>query len=880
MYAQLCKRFAEQAPNFESPDTKITTFKRLLLNKCRDEFENRTAVSATFEKRAGSLTGDEEEARFVAKRKMLGNIKFIGELGKLEMLHDSILHRCCEQLLVGRKRQPITEQGEDLECLAYLFKTCGRIIDSAKAKLLVDQYFERIRGIIANNDTPTRIKFLLQDVIDMRENRWIGRKLATPDGPRTIQQVREDAARDGCIYLPHQDNTHLIKTNNMVTNQLQEVLFSKSRNKGMEDIFGGLGTQGPGSLGTGPGVIGGDSESFVGGNVGNGVGSVGNGGSNGGLHNHQHHRHYEPYRNGGGHPFEEKYSANGNGYHRDESRGGSNGGGNDHRDYKPKRDSFESRIVERPDFGDRFTANRNKTHPSNRGGGNGGRGRMDGGDSRSNGSGRSNGYDRSSGSSPHNNSSDKDLPPRFKKMGSFGSDRDGVNGGNERGSSGAPLMRPSSNNVQMMLKPKTPSSLPKSALARLENGMVQTNTSPKLMMTTSEPPVFISKQSANDKKRNNQEKRKEQGPTREEVFGKIDELLTKLADTGSTNEAFTAWKEADIPSKMVNNALIHLFKQIIKITDADQRALTLQLVEQLHAADAITQVHCREGLSRLVASYTNLDAAEQGVVHLTVWSIHTDMVQLADVAEMTEGGATHPFFINVLKRMAVDTTEEAAARLFKASGVKLIDQLPPAQRTEEQLGTILEENKLAFLVPLLAIKTELARQLESAQPAMSADVLLAWIHANVSSDHHADSAFVYALVGALLRFITDRAVTSDASGRASGEMSDKEVAETEKEMILKYKPVLKAFLGASNGLQLCAIYALQVFCFSRGFPKGQLLRWFVALYEADIVDETAFLNWKEDVNDTYPGKGKALFQVNQWLTWLEEAESEEEDEDE
>jgi hypothetical protein len=41
--------------------------------------------------------GDEEENRFLAKRKMLGNIKFIGELGKLEMLHDSILHRCCEQ---------------------------------------------------------------------------------------------------------------------------------------------------------------------------------------------------------------------------------------------------------------------------------------------------------------------------------------------------------------------------------------------------------------------------------------------------------------------------------------------------------------------------------------------------------------------------------------------------------------------------------------------------------------------------------------------------------------------------------------------------------------------------------------------------------------
>ena len=59
-----------------------------------------------------------------------------------------------------------------------------------------------------------------------------------------------------------------------------------------------------------------------------------------------------------------------------------------------------------------------------------------------------------------------------------------------------------------------------------------------------------------------------------------------------------------------------------------------------------------------------------------------------------------------------------------------------------------------------------------------------------------------------------------------------------------------------------------------------LLRWFVSLYEADIVDEHVFLKWKEDVNDSYPGKGKALFQVNQWLTWLEEAESEEEDEEE
>lgn len=40
-----------------------------------------------------------------------------------------------------------------------------------------------------------------------------------------------------------------------------------------------------------------------------------------------------------------------------------------------------------------------------------------------------------------------------------------------------------------------------------------------------------------------------------------------------------------------------------------------------------------------------------------------------------------------------------------------------------------------------------------------------------------------------------------------------------------------------------------------------LLRWFVNLYDLEIVEEDAFLKWKEDITDAYPGKGKALFQV-------------------
>ena len=43
-------------------------------------------------------------------------------------------------------------------------------------------------------------------------------------------------------------------------------------------------------------------------------------------------------------------------------------------------------------------------------------------------------------------------------------------------------------------------------------------------------------------------------------------------------------------------------------------------------------------------------------------------------------------------------------------------------------------------------------------------------------------------------------------------------------------------------------------------------------YDMEVVEEEAFLKWKEEVNDQYPGKGKALFQVS----WEREIERERE----
>jgi len=819
MYAQLCKRLAEHAPNLEPSDSKTTTFKRLLLNKCKDEFENRAVLSSAYEKRTTALSQEEQEGKFLAKRKMLGNIKFIGELGKLEMLHDSILHRCAEQLLVGRRKQSLSDQTEDIECLAHLMKTCGRILDSAKAKMRMDQYFDRIRAIINNPEMPTRIKFLLQDVIEMRNNRWMPRKLATPDGPRTIQQVREDAARDGCIYLPQQDMEPRRPTIQQQT-QLQEVIFNKGRAKGMEDIFGGPSDMGM-NLGMGPGVIGGNDPGF---------GGVGRGGANG--------FNGAPFDTRPS--FEEKFRETNSNYSNSDQR--------ERGESFKKRDNFESKFAERPDFGDRFTANRNKTHPSNRGGREAGRGELR----------RSPGFEGRPGQgNGFGGGHDRELPPRFS-----GGGRSNFGGGGDRD---PPPLRPSPNS--MMLKPKTPFSLPKSAMAKLDsiNPIPSNKMSDKVMMGGNEPAVIIQKPANNSKKAND---KKNQGPTRDEVFGKIDAILEKLAANQSTNEAFTSWKEAGIPDKMVNNALIHLFKQVIKISSEEERLLCHQVVDQLFTNEQVTAVQVKESLARLVDRME--ESSTQPTAELAAWTVATDKLNLSEVAEMTEGGSTHPLFFSMLQVLALKD-EASTLDKFRSSGVKLTDQLPIALRTEEQLGVQLEERKISFLVPLLAIKADMGRQLEveNASPVQ----FLTWVLKNVPDDSQKDPSFINALVGAVVKHI------SEVTTLAGDGSQEKEVTDREKEMIISFKDVIQRFL-ATPELQLAAIYALQVFCFSKAFPKGLLLRWFVALYEADVIDEHVFLKWKEDVNDSYPGKGKALFQVNNWLTWLEEAESEdEEDED-
>ena len=73
---------------------KLSPYLILLSFSVSYVYNFRSTISQQYENRLGEeITEDEAEAKYSAKRKMLGNIKFIGELGKLQIVHDSILHR-------------------------------------------------------------------------------------------------------------------------------------------------------------------------------------------------------------------------------------------------------------------------------------------------------------------------------------------------------------------------------------------------------------------------------------------------------------------------------------------------------------------------------------------------------------------------------------------------------------------------------------------------------------------------------------------------------------------------------------------------------------------------------------------------------------------
>ncbi|KAL2511552.1 Eukaryotic translation initiation factor 4G [Abeliophyllum distichum] len=194
MYANFCFHLAAVLPDL-SVETERITFKRLLLNKCQEEFERgekeeEEANKADEEGEAKQTEEEREEKRLRARRRMLGNIRLIGELYKKRMLTERIMHECIKKLL-GTSQNP---DEEDVEALCKLMGTIGVMIDHSKAKEHMDAYFDIMAQFSNNMKLSPRVRFMLKDSIDLRKNKWQQRRKV--EGPKKIDEVHRDAAQE------------------------------------------------------------------------------------------------------------------------------------------------------------------------------------------------------------------------------------------------------------------------------------------------------------------------------------------------------------------------------------------------------------------------------------------------------------------------------------------------------------------------------------------------------------------------------------------------------------------------------------------------------------------------------------------------------------
>ena len=204
-YANMCRCvFTIRVADAEGKDV---SFRKLLLSRCQKEFEeglsNQDQVNGLLEKGSKETKEKMDEALAKSKKRMLGNVKFMGELFKLKLLRENLMHDCISEML---------RCGDEkcLESMRKLLFTIGKDLDSDKAKPRIDQYFQQLKNIIMSKKVSTRVVFLLRDVVELRENKWIPRR--EENYPKTIDQIHKEAEMEkeeekrSAAQFPSKDN--------------------------------------------------------------------------------------------------------------------------------------------------------------------------------------------------------------------------------------------------------------------------------------------------------------------------------------------------------------------------------------------------------------------------------------------------------------------------------------------------------------------------------------------------------------------------------------------------------------------------------------------------------------------------------------------------
>lgn len=190
MYADLCTRLNAWFEKEGTPGN--CNFRKVLLDQCQSQFEKSLEpMKITSSSDASPEEREEEAMRY--KQRMLGNIRLVGELLTRKMLSPKVLIGCSHELLAA----PFVP--DRLESLAALLTTAGPAFDDPQWPYhsVLGHVFGRILDVCADSSVPPRVRFLLRDLLELRNSGWKNEKKVTAkEGPKKIDEIHQDAARE------------------------------------------------------------------------------------------------------------------------------------------------------------------------------------------------------------------------------------------------------------------------------------------------------------------------------------------------------------------------------------------------------------------------------------------------------------------------------------------------------------------------------------------------------------------------------------------------------------------------------------------------------------------------------------------------------------
>ena len=153
MYANLCKFLKEKFEMHCFPgldlDPRRNLFKYELLERCESSFTQTPPEEFT------DLTKEQiEEKKSQTKKKTLGNVRFIGELFRVELITSKVILSCVNELL-----NKVNFDEDKIEGACILLSTGGSSFERSKLIAKTDRIFKELESIMKTEDLSSKNKF-------------------------------------------------------------------------------------------------------------------------------------------------------------------------------------------------------------------------------------------------------------------------------------------------------------------------------------------------------------------------------------------------------------------------------------------------------------------------------------------------------------------------------------------------------------------------------------------------------------------------------------------------------------------------------------------------------------------------------------------------